>query len=259
MESKGSSTTLIMDSDTDDEFESLKNKKRIPDMKFWRDSGALSGESRKNWAHVGDNEFEAFYRYFYNAKKNGRNLKAITITTNKKKIVIQDWRTQHSMLIEEVRKVFRYHSTCRYLMYFELNKSGNIHIHGIVDDDVKNWMVKLAVIGSRNADDVSHQPVKRLLDYFNYMIKDQWNYEQLHGLRCHHNFRKAEVCNSISLPIEGELPIPNPKVIEVTPEDWIRWAHKEFPSSKFKIIEDNSEGDNTVVNVSFNAKCGTCV
>lgn len=161
---------LNMDSDEEKFFDATVDLKQMVEEA----SQPLSGCFRNY-----DLRHRITYKDIYELLRRSDHLqmRAITITTNHPKVVRLATQDQYDVFVKYIKSVFNRTLPYRFLIYFEVNKSGNIHGHGITLDDSKNEMNKLKFLGQRNTDNTSHQRLNDLKKYFNYIIKDQYKDE----------------------------------------------------------------------------------
>lgn len=198
------SLKLTMDSDSENEETSM--------TETWKHLIALSKCFQKKVSRRDSEGFKKLYEYFNQLSKKD-NIQAITITTNYKPIVNKHYDTQYKMFTRHLKTVFNRNLPYKYLIYFELNKSGVIHAHGITTDNAKNEMNQLSFIGRRNSQEISHQTVKDIQQYFDYIIKDQYQPETTNFKEMTNIFNK-ELIQLKEKEYDDYQPEPNPVHID---------------------------------------------
>lgn len=111
---------------------------------------------------------------FFKQLPSNVDLHAATITIGNIKYGSLSSYEQYLAMKKAIKRTYRYHGNTKYLFFFEYQKNGQLHGHGIIYNGYQRKFVDGMIhFGQRNAHDSSYQLIKKKLFYLDYIQKEK--------------------------------------------------------------------------------------
>jgi len=128
-----------------------------------------------------------FFEQLFNKLGNDSNsLHAVTITIGNVHYGSMSASEQYRHMKKAIKSCYRYHGETKYIFYFEYQKNGQLHAHGVIYNGYRSKFIDhFNKFGKRNTHKDSYQNVKNI-NYFTYIQKDnsemQYKYPIVHNI-----------------------------------------------------------------------------
>lgn len=114
-----------------------------------------------------------FHKIFNSLPEHNESLHAATITIGNVHYGRMSSQDQYKHMVKAIKQCYPYHGETKYAFYFEYQKNGQLHAHGVVYNGYQSKFIDhFNKFGNRNTHDASYQLIKKS-DYFSYIQKEK--------------------------------------------------------------------------------------